>query len=110
MEFVEFARQRRRMCDSVTDCHDCPLYELYDQDAMCLTWCANNPLKAQEIVQKWAEEHPIKTRKMEFLEKYPNAKIDDLGEPRACVEEIYGIDIDCDNTTCTKCWNKPIEE
>lgn len=110
MEFIEFVKQRKRMCDISSDCSNCPLYELYDQDTVCLTWCANNPLKAQEIVQKWAKENPVKTRKMDFLEKYPNAKIDYLGTPVACVEEIYGIDINCDNISCTECWSVITEE
>lgn len=36
-----------------------------------------NPEKAVEIVEKWAAEHPAKTRQSEFLKMFPNAKLYD---------------------------------
>lgn len=43
----------------------------------CGTFIRNNPLKAVEIVQKWSDQNPIKTRQSEFLKMFPEAKLDD---------------------------------
>ena len=113
MEFIKFAKEYNRMCDSYENCVYCGLSRYVGNPLVssnCRLYCFSNPEIAQEIVQEWAWKNPVKTRKMDFLERCPNAKIDNLGAPHACVEEIYGIDIDCQNINCVKCWNMPIEE
>lgn len=70
--------------------------------------------EATEIVRKWAEEHPRKTRKDVLLEKFPNAKMDERGIPYACTIPL-GITSRChfykeDREDCRACWNTEVEE
>ena len=70
-----------RMCESYRDCRDgCGLHE----EGMllklsCRTFIAEHPDKAKEIVEKWAEEHPIKTRQDVYLQLFPKALVDEDG-------------------------------
>ena len=61
MDAVEYVKQRDRMCDYYVNCGDCPAgnYE----------GCASlsGIPKLIHIVEKWAKEHPVKTRQDEFL-------------------------------------------
>ena len=60
MDAVEFVKQLRRM-----DCQYHRKFSLFD--------ACNTPEQVVEEVEKWAKEHPVKTRQSEFLEHYPNA-------------------------------------
>lgn len=55
------------MCNGV-NCDDCPLN---GDNKGCDYFEGEHPLEATEIVRKWAEEHPRKTRKDILLEKFP---------------------------------------
>jgi len=68
MEFQEFMRQARRMCESVQNCKDCPSYGC---DKICLSACDTPADRTDEenaenerIVMQWAEEHPEKNSTM----------------------------------------------
>lgn len=66
MDAVKFAIYRKRYCDS-RHCDTCPIYEECDNE--------ENPRAAAKIVkvvEKWAKEHPIKTRATVFFEQYPS--------------------------------------
>ena len=67
MEFKEFAKTMKRMCDR-TGCDKCPLNALDSNTVFCFQVVLNNPEKADEIVSKWASEHPIKTNAMKIKE------------------------------------------
>ena len=43
-----------------------------------------DPVMAVEIVEKWSEQHPRRTRKSVFLEQYPEALVFDGGTLSAC--------------------------
>lgn len=62
-----------RMCGKYhyTNCKGCPMW-----DEMCnLRVMSEVRLdKTNEIILKWCEEHPIKTRQSEFLKMFPNAQ------------------------------------
>lgn len=60
--------------------------------------------KALEIVQKWIDEHPRKTRQSEFLKIFPNARLDDKGILDLCPQLIDDT-IFCDSIShnCPKC-------
>ena len=68
MDAVEYVKQRERMCDYYSDCDKCPAKEVIG--------CANITKISQmvPIVEKWAKEHPVKTRQSEFLKMFPNAQ------------------------------------
>lgn len=61
------------------------------------------------FVEKWSKEHPKKTRMQDFLEKFPNAQMDQNRIPEACCEELGYIQ-ECPPCTCKECWNHPMEE
>lgn len=63
-------------CNGVL-CQNCPLYLQNKSNCTCYNLESEYPLEATEIVRKWAEEHPRKTRKDVLKETFPNASIDD---------------------------------
>lgn len=101
MDAVEYFKNKARMvkadkqgmCDTA-ECSTCKLSsENNEQDLYCNNFELVYPEKAVEIVEKWANEHPIKTRQSEFLKMYPNARM------RGDVLEIRPCDVD-DNIEC----------
>lgn len=66
-----------------------------------------NFAKAYDIVAKWSDEHPVKTRQSEFLKRFPNAKLDSNGvlairpcdiDSKCCTDDDYL----CKCGTCSK--------
>lgn len=107
-----FAREWTRMCKAYRMCADCPLKPLktVTEAAMCSEAIKRRPVDAIAIVQKWSDEHPVKTVKDDFLEKYPNALLDKDGIPTGCIRWL-GYHITCPPAgLCTECWNKPLSE
>ena len=112
---LNYSHERRRMCDSFCDqkgirlCFKCPLQGLY-----CTHVCRITP-EHIDIVQKWSDEHPEKTRKEAYLEIFP--KLEDLkdkvvnfdSECLPCFYELIGkCEGDyCGEKTCGECWNRP---
>ena len=104
MDAVEYVKQRERMCDYYANCDDCPAgnYE----------GCAslNGIPKLVPIVEKWAKDHPVKTRQSEFLKMYPNARMDDgvifLGP--CAIDKSHKCTLDC-KKCCRDYWLKEIE-
>ena len=91
-------------------CQNCPLYLLNKYNCTCTTCTdleVNYPLEATEIVRKWADEHPRKTREDVLKEAFPNASIDDN-----CALKLGLCSIDdCSNINgdCFKCWNTEVK-
>lgn len=50
-------------------------YEADKSGESCEEYIKNHPEKAVAIVEKWAKEHPKKTRQSEFLKIFPEAPI-----------------------------------
>lgn len=73
MDAMELIRARNRMCKTFPSCEECPAFGV-----ACYDNAAWNE-KIVPIVEKWAEEHPIKTRQSEFLKQWPNAELDTKG-------------------------------
>lgn len=90
----------KRMCSTIKGCESCPL------DAGN-PYCPDfkNIDKANETVLKWCEEHPQKTYKDDFLEKFPNATVGSDNHAGACRKWIYGKEEVC-RGFCTDCWNE----
>lgn len=102
----------KKMCDSTPKCSTCPLYDVNNFICRLGAPHKNCPDNADEIVDKWVAEHPIKTYAMDFFEKYPNASRMQNGKtPNACVKDLYGIaSFNCLMDTCENCWNREMEE
>lgn len=93
----------KRMCKFNGDCTDCELY-----DTGCTV--SELPNNIDEIVDKWVDEHPVKTYAQDFFEKFPNARKNDSGIPNVCVKHVYGnLDMRC-CSCCRECWNQEMEE
>lgn len=116
---INFLHELKRLCDSRDECvanaankEDCPMF------GVCkLTYskiCANDAKKAIKTVQKWSDEHPVKTYVQDFFEKFPKAQSDSDGTPYACRKTTYGgkcPGIECNSgIECDECWNEPMEE
>lgn len=116
MDAVLFIKEYRRMCDTHTEdfCVGCPL-----KGRVCGVMCGDCETIVK-AVEKWSAEHPVKTRLMDFLEKYPKATLDNIGLPTFVPRHLGYCEIK--NTTlgcaeckyCAKshdfCWNLPLEE
>lgn len=46
-----------RMCGTPEGCYACPICEECGH-VSCLDWIYDHPDHAEEIIRKWAEEHP----------------------------------------------------
>ena len=101
-------------CCSITCC-DCPLsYYRNGTDRGCDSYERTFPKEAIAIVQKWSDEHPIKTILDDFLEKYPKANLRPNGTfPYLCPYSLgYEEAAYCGGQEfkdCRKCWSRPLE-
>lgn len=108
--------EKRRMTDMCNDkkCKTCPLSFYHNEaELSCNNFEQKYPKKAVEMVQKWSNEHPRKTKKEAFLEVFSNAIIGHDGYPSIPPCKIYGIANGVD--PCGKCkgcasvWDEPAE-
>lgn len=114
MDAIEYVKQRNRMCDYYVNCNDCPAGDYQECSSL------NEITKLVPIVEKWAKEHPVKTRQSEFLKMWPDAKIGDDGLPSVAPCQLYKNmeekdenEVCCKNCRCAECrhdfWLKEIE-
>lgn len=73
-----------RMCASFEKCNKCILLKFCAEQRNIFS---NDIDKANEIILKWREEHPVKTRQDEFLKMFPNARIV-AGTVAVCPKDI----------------------
>lgn len=103
----------KRMCKSFDHIfNNCPFY--LDCCGGCITSLPDN---ADEIVDKWILENPVRTYAMDFFEKFPNAKRNEEGVPVSrgtflCRKELYVDELTCiwSSGGCSKCWNQEMKE
>lgn len=118
MDVPTFFKEYDRMCHyhrNGCDCGDCPLIKaIEDRHGTCLELCKRYPEKSVAIVEQWAKEHPAKTYKRIFLEKFPDAPLSIIGDPIACIKDIFAEAHEikgCDgHEFCHECWNLEMEE
>lgn len=96
------------MCEN-SDCSTCELHKNNNKtNVSCYRLANEHPDKAVAIVEEWSKEHPQKTIKDDFLEKYPNAETYEEGIPVSCAKHLGYIG-QC-NRICSECWNRPLSE
>lgn len=125
MDAVEFVVAQARMCNShpgdIMECESCGL----NNSEYCTKLCDSlisqaGAEEAVRIVKAWSQEHPRKTRQIEFLEMFPTARMDD-----ADVLDVCPADVDiskrsrsdgnciCASKGCNKCrhefWLEEVE-
>ena len=103
-----YFKEKTRLCKEYR-CSTCPLNKDMPSYAQrCFTREMKNIEEAIAIVQKWSDEHPVKTIKDDFLEKYPKARMDVKDVPIICVNHL-GYCVECSDI-CSDCWNRPLSE
>lgn len=117
MDALEFIKETKRMCESYEECEACPA------NADGFNNCRIDHMRdidaenAVNIVEKWAKEHPKKTRQSVFLEQWPEAEIDKSGRLILCPKLISADCRDkytiCTNRVCSDCrrefWMQEVE-
>lgn len=120
MDAVKYFKIKNRMtkgCSEDSNCSQCVLdadNNPYDID--CGTFELQHPEEAIAAVEKWAEEHPPKTRMDKFLKTYPKAKVVKYGYDKYI--DICPVSIDttriCPTGECKNCkfeyWNEEVED
>ena len=100
-EFKEVMKNKNRMCDALR-CYDCLLSSDNNGSGVaCDTFANCHPEEAQEIIMKWAEEHPIKTNADKFKEVMSKTFGLDVSEMN--IEMIDCTYIKCNGRKCEDC-------
>lgn len=115
MDAIEYLKQRNRMTKNCNiACNTCPL-AIENNNGILV--CANRYNiyleEAVATVENWAKEHPAKTYKSVFLEKFPDAKLQKNYTPFTCIVYCFGEKVrpkDCESCDCAYCWSREVEE
>lgn len=106
-----------RMCSKMySKCDECPFALINNgKGGYCYDFIKKYTDETNEIILKWCEEHPVKTRQTEFLKMFPNVGLVDGGTINICPNTIdcqYGAN--CNVLTCKECrrnyWSEEVEE
>ena len=113
---VIFLREWRRMCEFYDgdECFEsCPMNGIANNKYLsCTDVAQKNPERAVKIVQKWSDEHSVKTRLDDLLEKYPKAWMEanssvvapwKLGYCRNCSK------CSLNGRLLPDCWGEPVD-
>lgn len=97
-----------RMCNKIDDCYYCPLdCGNNATDMGCGNFVRECPDKANEIILKWCDEHPVETRQDRFLKMFPNAQKLYTGILRICPKIVdETLDINCPGRPCFGCYKE----
>lgn len=84
MDAIEFFKTANRLCKN-QGCETCPI----GKKGYCMVGIDNNSVKNIEEtilkLEKWAKDHPVKTRQSEFLKLFPNADMQRIHTLFLCV-------------------------
>lgn len=109
MDAAKYIKEKKRMCNTYHNCDGCPIKIAREDDYFCSEWILEYTNEAVALVERWSEEHPQRTFKDDFLEKFPKSKYENC-----CVDYVYGTNFreECTilSTKCANCWNRPINE
>lgn len=110
---VNFTREYNRMC-KCEGCYECPANIANNgTDYDCGKLLYSCPEVAIEIVQRWSDEHPQKTRLDDLLEKYPKYRFYGSDRCPSAHPAVFGYCnacAECINReqTLRYCWNEPL--
>lgn len=115
--YLKIVSRMTKGCSQDRNCLECVLdtdNNPYKID--CRTFELQHPEEAVEAVEKWAEEHPVKTKMGDFLEKFPRARVLENGHGEYI--DICPVTIDttraCPSGACNNCmqeyWNEEVKE
>lgn len=107
MDAVEFFEEHDRMCNSFgSDCTGCEIYKVTMSSLTCNAFIFTRPREMVAIVERWAKEHPRKTRRSEFLKLFPAAKVDIDSIPVICPKDVcvrFRCCVNPDERACGQC-------
>lgn len=86
MDAVEYLKTLCRMCHC--ECLKCEFGKRLRGFETCTVWRKTHPEEAVAIAEKWAKEHPVKTRQSEFLKLFPEVKLKQDGVIAICPLDI----------------------
>lgn len=104
-EKAKLIRDYARMCKSKIgiDCDECELNK-NKKYSSCELFIMKEPEQAVDIIEKWAAEHPVKTRQSEFLKIFPNAKmLNGVISVDPCEVDTENCGVDSESEWCQKC-------
>lgn len=113
MQFQEFAKQRKRMCEHYSaSCRDeegsiCPMFFVLGHT--CSIFCLHNPKEAEEIVSKWAAEHPSITNRQKLKEMF-GVDIDDIPSGCSGIKCPEKFDVNCKVCPYRNFWDQEYKE
>ena len=118
MDAVDYLKTLNRMCHC--ECLKCEFGKARSGFETCPVWQRTHPKEAVEIAEKWAKEHPAKTRQSEFLKQWPEAKLKQNGVITICPLEVSAAYREKDGScairsgSCAECkktfWLAEVEE
>ena len=115
MTASKYLKEKARMTNNCTIACQCCLLSS-DNNGLhctCTVLQATRPQEAISIVQQWRKNHPQKTIKDDFFEKFPNANKLCDGIPDVCAAKLgYASECTYQNCEdfCKECWNEPLDE
>lgn len=116
MTAVEYLKEKMRLTDGCAiECIECPLDARNNGLRQnCEAFQLECPEKAVALVQKWAEEKPVKTFLSDLLEKHPKTPLDPDSTPNMCPHDLGYCKNrdDCPPKPeggCFGCWSRPLE-
>lgn len=109
-----FVHEASRLCDMYRDCDKCPMARRKKCPMMLLDYDDPDVQSVVDALQAWSDEHPVKTRLEDLLEKFPNTPLREdglldflptrLGYCKDCRSCRYFEKI------CSEvCWNEPVD-
>lgn len=109
---VGFTREASRLCDTYRDCDKCPMTRRKKCPMMLLDYDDPDVQSVVDALQAWSDEHPVKTRLDDLLEKYPKAWMEanssvvapwKLGYCRNCSK------CSLNGRLLPDCWGEPVD-
>lgn len=116
MEFVKVMEIRSRICKTFREiecCNACPLSTINNKHALlCTDFILKFPSSAEKVLEEWDKEHPVKSIRDDFYEKFPKARVREDGlTPRVCAHDLgYVGSCPYSIQNCKKCWQTPMED
>lgn len=108
---VNFLKEWRRYCGG-RRCGYCNLSE-HNECGFPACQVKDFPERAVDVIQKWSDENPVKTRLDDLLKKYPGVVVESGGNPTfypAALGYCNNCDL-CmhgDGDTLKLCWHEPL--
>ncbi|WP_458407822.1 hypothetical protein [Anaerotignum sp.] len=117
-QIIRFFKEFDRMCAHFYDAgcacpSECPLKVISgkEDEVDCAYAMIEKPETVVPIVLQWSKENPERTRLVDFLEKHPNAPLNEKGYPKAFAKKCGYVpeEVFC-RKPCSVCWETDVEE